>query len=218
MKLRSHVMLLWTCLVCILLATIYFLFTQLIYRHYHEQVRMRIERGTAALEQKLKEGGDDLAHSRLAERITPKFLDHLAHESECDIYLYTDAQVFASRLTADEQPLFLEIYSVGDLPVLSVGTEQWQTQQIKDENNIIYGARLLLQEKEHAVLLFVCSLDFVRQGVAVLGEVLVMVFIIVFTLLFPVAAFFLRSSVSKLLKFNLLQDRQSCDSLNDVVD
>jgi PAS domain S-box-containing protein len=97
-KLRSYVMLLWTCLTCILLAIIYFVFTMLIYHHYQEQTRERIEPGILTLEHRLKEG--------------------------------------------------------------------------------------LKQD-----------LDFARQSVTVLGETLILVFVVVFLLFFPVAAFFIRYSV-----------------------
>jgi len=200
-KLRSHVLLLWTCLTCILLATIYFVFTLLIYHHYQEQARERIEQGIITLEQRLKQGADDLSQGFLAERITSELLDSIDHESGCDIYLYVDSQMLASSHTVGGPPLSTNDYSVDDLPVLGAGVEQWQARQISDESNIIYGARLPLQEKklgkEHAVLLFVKPLDFVRQGVAVLGEALVIVFIIVFLLFLPVAAFFFRYSVTR---------------------
>ncbi|MCI5139260.1 MAG: hypothetical protein D3922_12805, partial [Candidatus Electrothrix sp. AR1] len=183
-KLRSHVLLLWTCLTCIILATIYFVFTLLIYHHYQEQARERIEQEIITLEQRLKQGAaDDLSQGFLAERITSELLDRIAHESGCDIYLYVDSQMLASSHAVGGPPLSTNDYSVDDLPVLGTGAEQWKVQwtvqQISDENNIIYGARLPLQGKElgkeHAVLLFVQPLDFVRQGVAVLGETLVFV-------------------------------------------
>ena len=204
-KLRSHVLLLWTCLTCILLATIYFVFTLLIYHHYQEQAQKRIEHGFFTLEQRLKQelkqGGGDLSQGFPAEGITSELLDRIAHESGCDIYLYVDSQMLASSHTVGGPPLSTNDYSVDDLPVLGTGVEQWKVQQISDENNIIYGARLPLQgkerEKEHAVLLFVRSLDLVRQGVAVLGETLVLVFVIVFLFFLPVAAFFVRSSVTR---------------------
>ena len=199
-------MLLWTCLTCILLATIYFVFTLLIYHHCQKQARERIKQGLFTLEQRLKEGPGDFSQGFLAERITSELLDHIAHESGCDIYLHAgsagsaDSQMLAGSLAAGGTPLSVEDYPADDLPVLGTGVEQWQARQISDENNIMYGARLLLQGKErekgYAVLLFVLSLDFVRQGVTVLGEALVIVFVIVFLLFFPVAAFFFRYSVT----------------------
>ncbi len=190
-------MLLWTCLTCILLATIYFVFTLLIYHHCQKQARERIKQGLFTLEQRLKEGPGDFSQGFLAERITSELLDHIAHESGCDIYLHTGS---AGSLAAGGTPLSVEDYPADHLPVLGTGVEQWQVRQISDEHNIIYGGRLLLQGKErekgYAVLLFVLSLDFVRQGVTVLGEALVIVFVIVFLLFFPVAAFFFRYSVT----------------------
>ncbi len=199
-KLRSHVMLLWTCLTCILLATVYFVFTLLIYRHCQEQTRDRIEQGIMTLEQRLKQGGRDLSQAFWAERITSEILDHIAHKSGCDIYLHADSgdlQLLASSLAAGDPLLFLDDYSVDDLPVLGTGVKQWQARQISDENNIIYGARLPERGGGHAVLLFAQSLDFVHQGIAMLREVLVVVFVIVFLLFLPVVAFFVRHSVTR---------------------
>ncbi|MCI5124733.1 MAG: sensor histidine kinase, partial [Candidatus Electrothrix sp. AR5] len=220
-KLRSHVLLLWTWLTCILLATIYFVFTLLIYHHYQEQAQKRIEQGVLTLEQRLQQG-QNLPQGFFAERITSELLDRLAHESGCDIYLYAasagpadsvnsvdsvylaDPKIFASSLAAGAPPLSVKEYPVDNLPVLGLGTGvehgQWKVRQISDENNIIYGARLPLQgkeRKEHAVLLLVQSLDFVHQGVAVLRRTLILVFVIVFLVFFPVAAFFVRSSVTR---------------------
>ncbi|XCN71201.1 MAG: PAS domain S-box protein [Candidatus Electrothrix aestuarii] len=196
-KLRSHVMLLWTCLTCILLATIYFVFTLLIYRHYQAQARDRIERGIATLEQRLKGEGDDLSQGFPAELITPELLDHIAHEQGCDIYFQADTALQVRSLTKGGQRLLFEQYAQEDLPVFSIGTEPWQARQVGDKNNIVYGARLPLKGQGHAVLLFAQSLDFVHQGIAVLGEALALVFFIVFLLFFPVAAFFVRSSVTR---------------------
>lgn len=205
-KLRSHVMLLWACLIFILLMTIYFVFTLLIYRHYQGQAQERIEQGVMALEQKLKQRGGDLSQGFPIEGITSELLEHIAYENGCDIYLYAasadsagsaGSQMLVSSLAAGGVPLPVRDYSVENLPVLGTGVEQWQARQISDENNIIYGARLSLEGKEHAVLLFAQSLDFVRQGVTVLGETLILVFIIVFLLFFPVAAFFIRYSVTR---------------------
>ncbi|MGB5684456.1 MAG: PAS domain S-box protein [Candidatus Electrothrix sp.] len=234
MKLRSHVLLLWTSLTCILLATIYFVFTLLIYHHYQEQARKRIEQGVLTLEQRLQQGlqqglkqgqnlpQDFLAERTLAERITSELLGRIAQESGCDIYLYaasvglagsadpvyfSDSQMLASSLATGAPPLSVKDYPVDNLPVLGLGTGgeeskiQWKAQQISDENNIMYGARLLVQEQEgeeeYAVLLFVQPLEFVHQGVTVLGRALVIVFVMVFLLFLPVAAFFVRSSVTR---------------------
>lgn len=131
-KLRSHVMLLWACLICILLATIYFVFTLLIYRHYQEMARERIEQGILTLEhrlkqglkQGLKEGRDDqsqVSQGFFAERITPELLGHIAHKSGCNIYLYADSQILASSLTSGGQALSVKDYPVDDLPVLAQG-------------------------------------------------------------------------------------------------
>ncbi|WP_339133423.1 MAG: PAS domain S-box protein [Candidatus Electrothrix sp. GW3-4] len=188
-------MLLWTCLICILLATIYFVFTLLIYRHYQKQGRARIEQGMLTLEQRLKQGGKDQSQGILAERITPELLDRIAHESGCDIYLFVDAQLRVRGLITTGQALSVEDYPVDDLPLLSTRAEQWQILQINDENNIIYGARFVLSDKGDAVLLFAQSLDLVHQGVTVLGEVLLFVFVLVFFLFLPIAAFFIRYSV-----------------------
>ena len=216
-KLRSHVMLLWACLVCILLVTIYFVFTLLIYRHYQGQAQGRIEQGVIALEQRLKQGGEDLSQGFPIEGITSELLEHIAYENGCDIYLYAASadsassadpvdfsgyQILASSLAAGGAPLSAKDFPLDELPVLGTGVEQWQARQISDENNIMYGVRLFLRgdkerEKGHAVLLFVQSLDFVRQGVTVLGETFILVFIIVFLLFFPVAAFFVRYSVTR---------------------
>ncbi|MCI5218939.1 MAG: PAS domain S-box protein, partial [Candidatus Electrothrix sp. LOE2] len=131
--------------------------------------------------------------------------------SGCDIYLYADSansadaaglHMLASSLAGNGPPLSVRNYPADDLPILGAGDEQWQARQISDENNIMYGARLLLSgEKErengYAVLLFARSLDFVHQGVAVLRETLIFAFIIVFLLFLPVAAFFVRSSVTR---------------------
>ncbi|MCI5122430.1 MAG: hypothetical protein D3908_14820, partial [Candidatus Electrothrix sp. AUS4] len=190
-------MLLWTCLTCILLATIYFVFTLLIYRHYREQARARIERGVATLEQRLKGEADELSQGFPAELITPEFLDQIAHEQGCDIYFQAGAGQQVRSLTSGGQRLHLEEYLLEDLPVLTTGAEPWQVRQLGDKSNIVYGARLPLKGQGDAILLFARSLDFVHQGIAVLGEALALVFFIVFLLFFPVAAFFVRSSVTR---------------------
>ncbi|CAK8718889.1 hypothetical protein KKHLCK_08055 [Candidatus Electrothrix laxa] len=208
-KLRSHVMLLWTCLICIFLATIYFVFTLLIYRHYQEQARQRIEQGIKTLEQRLKQGRENLSQGFLAEQITSELLGRIAHESGCAIYLYAaladsaGSKMLASSLPAGGPPLSVKDYPVDNLPILGLGIGverskvQWKVRQISDENNIMYGARFPLREKGYAVLVFAQSLDFVHQGVVVFRKALILVFIVVFFLFFPVAVFFVHYLVSR---------------------